>query len=101
MLHRTRQYKIKILEWGLNKCLSKSEAQAILQKRRQRITEGKKNGFEFRGQQIEPAKLERAQKSFGIFNNFAIKPLIQDDPTIFEDKASLQLTMKSNYQNIL
>ena len=72
MLHRERQYKRRIKDWGLdNKHLKNCEMKAIVRKRQQRTAEGKKSVFEVKGHQVEPSKIDRAQKRYEHLNNFA------------------------------
>ncbi len=74
MPHSVRQYKRRIKDWGLDtKYLKHCEMKAIVRKQRQRIAEGKKSVFEVKGLQVEPRKIERADKRYGNFNSPAAR----------------------------
>lgn len=71
ILCRERQYKRRIKDWGLDKNLKNCEMKAIVRKRQRRTAEGKKSVFEVKGHQVEPSKIDRAQKRYENLNNFA------------------------------
>jgi hypothetical protein len=70
MLHSVRQYKRRIKDWGFDtKYFKHCEMKAIVRKQRQRIAEGKKSVFKVKGRQVEPEKIERADKRYRRFNS--------------------------------
>ncbi len=74
MLHSVRQYKRRIKDWGFDtKYFKHGEMKAIVRKHRQRVAEGKKSMFEVKGRQVEPNKIERADKRYGIINSPAAR----------------------------
>jgi hypothetical protein len=82
ILDSVRQYKRRIKDWGFDtKYIKNSEMKAIVRKQQRRIAEGKKSVFEVRGRQVDPSKIDRAQKRYGSSNGLAVS---QDSPAARE-----------------
>jgi hypothetical protein len=71
MFLRKRQFYRKITEWGFEKNIKDKEMRALVKDLTQRENEGEDLSIEFRGQQVDPAKIQRWRKRHGLAKEVA------------------------------
>jgi hypothetical protein len=80
MALRKRQFYRKITEWGFEKNIKDKEMRALVKDLTQRENKGEDPSIEFRGQQVDPAKIQRWWKRHGLAKE--VLPPFSNNPFI-------------------